>query len=75
VFGVGISVADPPVPADAPLASDNDNPAAPNNGTAHARRFRFEACFGWDMDVILPHLYGKMFGCSPANATTCERFH
>jgi hypothetical protein len=39
----------PTVAADAPLASDNDNPAAPNNGTAHARCFRFEACFARDM--------------------------
>jgi hypothetical protein len=37
------------VVADAPLASDNDNPAAPNNGIAHARCFRFEACFVRDM--------------------------
>jgi hypothetical protein len=37
------------VDAGAPLASDNDNPAAPNKGTAHARRFCFEACFGWAM--------------------------
>jgi hypothetical protein len=36
--------AGPTVAAGAPLASDNDNPAAPNNGTAHARCFRFEAC-------------------------------
>jgi hypothetical protein len=48
VFCVGIS-AGTSVAADAPVASDNDNPAAPNNGTAHARCFRFEACFGWDM--------------------------
>jgi hypothetical protein len=60
VFRVGISAADPPVPADAPLASDNDNPAAPNNGTAHARRFRFEACFACDM-VESSHTFGQMF--------------
>jgi hypothetical protein len=47
VFRVVIS--GPSVTADAPLASDNDNPAAPNNGTAHARRFRFEGCFARDM--------------------------
>jgi hypothetical protein len=34
---------------DAPLASDNDNPAAPNTGTAFLRRFRFEACFAYGM--------------------------
>jgi hypothetical protein len=44
-----MSAAGPPGTADAPLAIDNDNPAAPNKGTAHARRFRFEACLGWDM--------------------------
>jgi hypothetical protein len=49
VFCVGISAAGTSVAADAPLASDNDNPAAPNNGTAQARRFRFEACFACDM--------------------------
>jgi hypothetical protein len=49
VFCVGISAAESPVPADAPLASDNDNPAAPNNGTAHARCFRFEDFFAWGM--------------------------
>jgi hypothetical protein len=49
VFCVGISAAGTSVAADAPLASDNDNPAAPNNGTAHARRFRFEPCFACDM--------------------------
>jgi hypothetical protein len=49
VFSVGIFAAGTSVAADAPLASDNDNPAAPNNGTAHARCFRFEACFACDM--------------------------
>jgi hypothetical protein len=39
----------PTVAAEAPLASDNDNPAAPNNGTAHARCFRFEGFFAWRM--------------------------
>jgi hypothetical protein len=32
-----------------PLASANDNPAAPNNGTAHARCFRIEGFFAWGM--------------------------
>jgi hypothetical protein len=36
------------VAADAPLAIANDNPAAPNNGTAHAR-FRFGVRFTRDM--------------------------
>ena len=39
----------PSVAAEAPLASDNDNPAAPNKGTAHARCFRFEGSFAWGM--------------------------
>jgi hypothetical protein len=47
--------AGPTVAAGAPLASDNDNPAAPNNGTAHARLFRF--C---DM-VKSSHTFGQMF--------------
>jgi hypothetical protein len=49
VFCVGISAVATSVAAGAPLASDNDNPAAPNNGTAHARCFRFETCFARDM--------------------------
>jgi hypothetical protein len=49
VFGVGISAA-----ADAPLASDNDNPAALNTGTALMLRFRFvEACFACDIGTLL----------------------
>jgi hypothetical protein len=46
VFCVGIGTS---VAADAPLASDNDNPAAPKSGTAHARCFRFEGFFAWGM--------------------------
>jgi len=51
VLRVGISTAGPLVAADAPPASDNDKPAAPNTGTARAllRRFRFEACFECDI--------------------------
>src|SRR5215471_2157436 len=45
VFEVGISPS-PPGTADAALASDNDNPAAPNTGRA---LLRFEACFEFDM--------------------------
>src|SRR5262245_438963 len=45
--------------ADAPLASDNDNPAAPSNGTAHARRFGLEACFPWDM-LESSHTFGQI---------------
>jgi hypothetical protein len=60
VFSVGIFAAGTSVAADAPLASDNDKPAAPNNGTAHARCFRFEACFARDM-VESSHTFGQMF--------------
>jgi hypothetical protein len=45
VFRVGISAAGPTDNADASLASHNDNAAALNNGTAHARFFRLEARF------------------------------
>jgi hypothetical protein len=38
------SAAGPLVDADAPLASDSDNPAAPKTGIALLRQFRFEAC-------------------------------
>jgi hypothetical protein len=60
VFRVGTSAAGPLVTADAPLASDNDNPAAPNTGRALLRRFRFEACFACDM-MDSSHAFGKMF--------------
>jgi len=47
VLGVSIFAAGP---ADAPLASDNDNPAAaPSTGTAFLKRLRFEACLACDM--------------------------
>src|SRR5262249_2235087 len=46
LFGVGISPS-PLGTADAALASDNDNPAAPNTGRALLRRFCFEVCFAW----------------------------
>ena len=49
MFRVNGSAAGPPVVADAPLASDNDNPAAPNSGRALLRRFRLESCFACDM--------------------------
>jgi hypothetical protein len=49
VFLVSTSAAVPPLAADAPLASDKDNPAAPNTGTALLLRFRLEACFACDM--------------------------
>jgi hypothetical protein len=53
VFGVGISAAGL-IAADAPLASDNDNPAALNTGTALMLRFRFvEACFACDIGALL----------------------
>src|SRR4029077_3015499 len=46
--------AGPTVAAGVPLASDNDNPAAPNNGTAQARCFRFEACSVCDIVEFFP---------------------
>src|SRR5262249_26923156 len=46
VFEVGISPS-PLGTADATLASDSDNPAAPNIGRALLRRFRFEVSFAW----------------------------
>jgi hypothetical protein len=44
-FNVAISAAGPLAAADAPPASDRDNPAAPRTGTAFLPAFRFEACF------------------------------
>jgi hypothetical protein len=49
------------VVADAPLASDNDNPAAPNSGTALLRRFRFESRFACDMVETSLAFSGKWF--------------
>jgi hypothetical protein len=60
VLCVGILAAGPSVAAGAPLASDNDNPAAPNNGIAHARCFRFEVGFVRDM-VRSSLIFGEMF--------------
>jgi hypothetical protein len=48
VFRAGMSAAAPPVVANAPPASNKDNPAAPNTGAAFMtllRCFRFDACF------------------------------
>jgi hypothetical protein len=56
VFGVGVSAASPPIAAVAALASDNDNPAAPNIGTAFLLRFRFEAGLACDMESSLRYL-------------------
>jgi len=53
VFEVDVS-ASPLGTADAPLASDNDNPAAPNTGRALLRCFRFEVCFAWGIVKSLP---------------------
>jgi len=50
---VGKFTAGPPGTADAVLASDNDNPAAPNTGRALLRRFCFEVCFAWGIDKLL----------------------
>jgi hypothetical protein len=58
VFCVGISAAGTSVAAEAPLASDNDNPAAPNNGTAHARCFRFEGFFVCGM--VTSHTFNRI---------------
>jgi hypothetical protein len=58
VFCVGISAAGTSVAADAPLASDNDNPAALNNGTAHARCFRFWGFFVCGM--VASHTYDRI---------------
>lgn len=44
---VGKFTAGPPGTADAVLASDNDNPAAPNTGRALLRRLCFEFCLAW----------------------------
>jgi hypothetical protein len=61
VFGVvGISVAGPPVAAEAPPVSDNDNPAAPNTGTAFARRLRFDTCFVCGI-VESSHAFAQFF--------------
>jgi len=49
----------PTVAAGAPLTIDKDNPAAPNNGTAHALLFRFEACFVCDM-LESSHTFGAL---------------
>jgi hypothetical protein len=54
VFGVSTSAADLPIAADAPLARDNDNPAALSTGTALMLRFRFvEASFACDIGTLL----------------------
>src|SRR5262249_8151849 len=46
--------------ADAPLASDSDNPAAPKTGRALLRRFRFGVCFIFDM-IWPPITFGRIF--------------
>ena len=57
----GMSVTEPAVAADAPLASDKDTPTTPNAGTTSFRRFRFEACF---VTAIVE---------SSMNSSTCSR--
>src|SRR5215471_10561078 len=69
VFEVGISPS-PLGTADAALASDNDNPAAPNTGRALLRRFRFEVCFAWGIVHSFPppadaRQVGRFFGATP----------
>src|SRR4029077_2589459 len=49
----------PAVAAGAPLTIDKDNPAAPNNGTAHARLFCFDAFFARDM-LESSHTFGAL---------------
>src|SRR5215813_3124710 len=77
VFEVGISPS-PLGTADATLASDNDNPAAPNTGRALLRRFRFEVSFAWGIvnsfhtsaDVLdSGHAF---FGATPRNCNSSE---
>jgi hypothetical protein len=58
--------AGPSLTAEAPLVNDNDNPAALNNGTAHARCFH--PCFGWDMEESSCN-FGPNVRLYPANAT------
>jgi hypothetical protein len=51
------------VDADAPPASESDNPAAPNTGTALLRRFDLEACFELAIEtspVPFEHLRNKV---------------
>jgi hypothetical protein len=57
------SAAGPLVDADAPLANDNDNPAAPKTGTALLRRFRFEARLVRAISVSI--LSRQLFAQSP----------
>src|SRR5262245_20255441 len=76
VFEVGISPS-PLGTADATLASDNDNPAAPNTGRALLRRFSFEVCFAWGIvnsfhtsaDVLDSE---PLFGATPRNCNSSE---
>src|SRR6516164_10315414 len=58
----------PLVDADAPLASDSDNPAAPKTGTALLRRFRFEACLARAIRVLPFFCQGSL--CSIADGTS-----
>jgi hypothetical protein len=53
-LGVNASAEGLPIAADAPLASDNDNPAALNTGTVLMLRFRLEeASFACDIGGLL----------------------
>jgi hypothetical protein len=71
VFGVGISATGPLGTADAPLASDNDKPAAPKTGRALLRRLRFEACFVCDMAESFHSGNGRT---KRSNARPSDRF-
>jgi hypothetical protein len=62
---VGKFTAGPPGTADAVLASDKDKPAAPNTGRALLRRFRFEACFEFDIvESSIPRWAGQLISGS-----------
>src|SRR5215831_15070668 len=77
--GLAKSTAGPPGTADAVLASDNDNPAAPNTGRVLLRRLRFEGCFasdivGWGLPLLW-QMFGtnnRMLGPYARQATTSQ---
>ena len=58
VFCVGISAAGTSVAADAPLTIDKDNPAAPNNGTAHLNSSALTLSSRATCWSVLPYLRG-----------------
>src|SRR5262245_58058611 len=83
VFEVGISPS-PLGTADATLASDSDNPAAPNTGRALLRHFCLEVCFAWGIVTSFHtpadarHAGHALFGATPLtlySAITPHRGH